>query len=250
MTIRFNKVLFAAIAVPAVSIMSGCASTDTSKDSSVAVVSSPAVAAPTGITSVNFDNLTAGTQIDMADASWSVEKVNGSTLVAEVSANMAKSGSNSLYLLDDSTADKPYALLKFANGAATAGSISFDAYIPSTNPKTVYVNVGTGKNNSQRYFELRLNATDGVVQYENGSEDVKVADFTTDAWHTYNATWADGKFSISIDGQPSASATNVSVASTGLSASNIPTTITFYAGDKSSAGTEAYIDNIESTLFK
>ncbi|WP_413700753.1 hypothetical protein ACLKMH_02570 [Psychromonas sp. KJ10-10] len=231
------------MAVPAVSLITGCASTETAKDAAPKVMSSP-------VASVNFDSLTAGTQIDVADPTWSVEKVNGSTLVAEVSANMSKSAPNSLYLFDDSSADKPYALLKFAKGAATSGSVSFDAYIPSQNPKTVYVNFGVGKNNSQRFFELRLNAKDGIVQYENGSKDVKVADFTADQWHTYTATWVDGSFSIAIDGVASPTATNISVASTGLSASNTPTTVTFYAGDKKSTGTSAYIDNIESTLFK
>ena len=110
------------------------------------------------------------------------------------------------------------------------------------------MNFGTGKNNSQRYFELRLNAADGIVQYENGSDDVEVAKFTADQWHTFNATWADGKFSISIDGVASPEATNVDVGSTGLSTGNIPTTVTFYAGDKSSSGTAAYIDNIETSF--
>jgi hypothetical protein len=222
MTKRFNKIFLVALAVPAVSFASV----------------------------VNFDNLSAGTQIDAADSSWSVEKVNGSTMIAEVSDKMAKSAPNSLYLLDESPDDKPYALLKFADGEAASGSISFDAYIPSTNLKTVYINVGTGKNNSQRYFEIRLNIEGGIVEYENGKKDVKVADLVPDQWHTYNATWADGKFTLSIDGVVSSTATDVSVASTGLSTSNTPTTVTFYAGDKKSAGTSAYIDNIESTLFK
>lgn len=204
----------------------------------------------TSAETINFDNLTAGTQIDSAAPNWSVEKVDGSTMIAEVTDKMAKSGSNSLYLFDNSSADKPYALLPFANGEAASGSLSFDAYIPSNNAKTVYVNFGVGKNNSQRYFELRLNASEGDIEYENGSPDFKFAKFTTDQWHTYTATWEDGKFSIAIDGIPSPEATNISVASTGLSTTNIPTMVTFYAGDKSSTGTAVYIDNIQSDLVK
>ncbi|WP_435235784.1 hypothetical protein ACR30L_18920 [Psychromonas sp. PT13] len=222
----FKNVVRTAVALPAVFLING-------------VVSSASA------DTINFDNLTAGTQIDAADPSWSVDKVDGSTMLAEVSAKMAKSGSNSLYLLDDSTADKPYAILPFENGPAASGSISFDAYIPSDNAKTVYINVGVGKNNSQRYFEIRLSASEGKAEYENGSPDMKFADFTPDQWHTYTATWGNGKFSIAIDGVAMPDATDISVESTGLSTDNIPTTVTFYAGDKSSKGTAAYIDNVK-----
>jgi len=222
----FKNVIRTAIALPAVFFING-------------VVSSAAA------NTINFDNLTAGTQIDAADPSWSVDKVDGSTMIAEVSNKMAKSAPHSLFLLDDSSTDKPYAILPFDNGATASGSISFDAYIPSDNAKTVYVNVGVGKNNSNRYFEIRLSASDAKVEYENGSSDMKFADLTTDQWHTYTATWGDGKFSIAIDGTAMPDATNISVKSTGLSTDNIPTTVTFYAGDKSSEGTSAYIDNIE-----
>lgn len=227
----FKNVVCTAVALPTVFLINGFVSS---------------VSAET----INFDNLTAGTQIDSAAPNWSVEKVDGSTMIADVSSTMAKSGSNSLYLLDDSTADKPYAILPFANGETASGSLSFDAYIPSDNAKTVYVNFGTGKNNSQRYFELRLNASEGTIEYENGSPDVKFAELTTDQWHNYTATWSNGKFSVAIDGVPAPDATNISVESTGLSTSNIPTTVTFYAGDKSSAGTAVYIDNITSDLLE
>lgn len=198
---------------------------------------------------VDFDNFTAGTQIDMASGNWSVEKVDGSTMLAEVSSTMAKSAPNSLYIIDNSPSNKPYALLKFADGPAPTGSLSFSVYIPGTNAKTVYVNFGVGKNNSDRYFELRLNGS-GKVEYESGSDDPDIANISTDEWHTFTADWANGAFSISIDGSPLADATNVSVESTGLSASNIPTTITFYVGDTNSTGTHCYIDDMQSNLFK
>lgn len=229
-----KKIVFTAIALPTAFVING----------GVGAVFAENMA------TINFDNLTAGTQIDSAAQNWSVAKVDGSTMIAEVSSKMAKSAPNSLYLSDDSSADKPYALLALKNSPAASGSVSFDAYIPSTNAKTVYVNFGTGKNNSQRYFELRFNGKNGIVEYENGSDDVKIGSFTTDKWHNINASWSDGKFSISLDGVISPEATNVDVASTGLSTDNIPTTVTFYAGDKSSSGTSVYIDNIQSDLLK
>jgi hypothetical protein len=201
------------------------------------------------VSTIDFDDFEAGTQIDAASASWSVQKVDGTSLIAEVSSNKAKSGSNSLYLLDNSTADKPYALLSFANGAAAEGSVSFDVYIPGTNSKTSYINFGTGKNNSNRYFELRISGS-GKVEYEAGSDDPDIASITTDQWHRYTVDWADGAFSVSIDGASIANATDVTVESTGLNVSNIPTTITFYTGDTSSTGTVCYIDNISSDLFE
>jgi len=229
-----KKGFVVAVAVSAIFLITGCASKPS--------------AAVSNVPTINFDNYTAGMQIDAAASNWSVEKVDGSTMIAEVSSMMAKSAPNSLYILDNSTADKPYALLNFKDGAMAAGSVSFAAYIPSTNAKTVYVNFGVGKNNSDRYFELRLQGS-GAVQYENGSDDPEVASISADEWHMFSVTWADGAFSISVDGVPCPDATNVSVASTGLSVDNIPTTVTFYAGDKSSAGTSVYIDDIQSDLF-
>jgi hypothetical protein len=226
----FKKVICTAVTLPTVFLINGFVSS---------------VSAET----INFDNLTAGTQIDSAAPNWSVEKVDGSTMIAEVSSTMAKSGSNSLYVFDNSTADKPYAKLKFANGEAASGSLSFDAYVPSGNPATVYIDFGTGKNNSQRYFELRLTGPIMAIEYA-GKPETKFADLETDQWHNYSATWADGKFSFAIDGVPAPGATNISVESTGLSASNIPTMVTFYSGDKSSAGTAVYIDNIKSDLLE
>ena len=230
-----------ALAVSAIFLITGCASKPSVAKESSATVSN--------VPTINFDSYTAGTQIDAAASNWSVEKVDGSTMIAEVSSTMAKSAPNSLYIFDNSTADKPYALLNFKDGAMASGSVSFAVYIPSTNPKTVYVNFGVGKNNSDRYFELRLNGSAGVLEYENGDDDPDVATFAADKWHTINATWADGAFTLSFDGVACPDATNVTVASTGLSVDNIPTTVTFYAGDKSSAGTYAYIDDIQSDLF-
>lgn len=199
-------------------------------------------------TEINFDDLTAGTQIDMASAYFSVQKVDGTTMIAEVSSTMAKSGANSLYLLDNSTADKPFVLADFAAGPAEAGTISFDAFIPSSNEKIVYINVGVGKNNSDRYFEMRISGS-GKVEYEAGSDDPDVAKIPTGVWHNITFNWADGKFSFIIDGAPVEAATNVSVSSTGLNVNNVPTTLTIYSGDKRSTGTEVYIDNITSDLF-
>lgn len=197
---------------------------------------------------IDFDNLKAGVQIDSTSDYWSVQKVNGTTMIAEISTTESKSAPNSLYLLDNSSSDKPYALLNFPNGQSAKGTVSFSSFIPSTNAKTVYVNIGVGKNNSDRYIELRLQGS-GLLQYENGSDDKDIGRFTTDEWHTFAVTWENGLFTVFVDGIPSDNATDISVKSTGLSTSNIPKTITFYVGDKSSTGTIAYIDDIKSDQF-
>lgn len=245
MKMSLRSILKTALAVTALVVTTGCLTTAGEEKRVMEAAPAAGSAASAGI---HFDDLIAGTQIDMASPSWSVQKVDGSSMIANVSSTMANSAPNSLYLLDNSSSDKPYALAHFANDAPAAeGTVTFDAYIPGSNEKTVYVNFGVGKNNSDRYFELRLSGS-GKVQYEAGSDDPKIATTTTDEWHTYTVSWTNGTFSVSIDGVAT-DAQNISVESTGLGVENIPTTVTFYAGDKSSTGTQVYFDNIVSDLF-
>lgn len=247
MKMSLKNIFKTTLALSAIVLVTGCLTTS-GEEKGEMDAAPEAVTGAAASTGIHFDDLTAGTQIDMASPNWSVQKVDGSSMIAEVSSDMANSAPNSLFILDNSSSDKPYALAHFANDMVAAeGSVSFDVYIPGSNEKTVYVNFGVGKNNSDRYFELRLSGS-GKVQYEAGSDDPKIATMSTDAWHTFDVSWSNGTFSVSIDGAAT-DAQNISVESTGLSVENIPTTVTFYAGDKSSKGTQVYFDNIVSDLF-
>ncbi|MDC7219918.1 MAG: hypothetical protein PQJ59_08260 [Spirochaetales bacterium] len=231
-------------ALMAFALMTGCTS-EPESGASAPAESSSASAGDAAV--INFDSLPAGEQIDYADESWTVEKVNGTTVLAYVSADNAASPSNSLYLEDNDSSTKPYAYKVSDMGPAGEGSLSFFAYIPSSNAKTVYVNVGVNKNNSGRYVELRLGNT-GKIAYEYGSDDQQVATVATDMWVFYKITWdADGTFDVYVEDDTTPVAADVPVYPE--FAANFPTQVTVYAGDNGSTGTSVYIDDISSTLF-
>lgn len=191
----------------------------------------------------DFESYTVGDSISDASTDWSTANIdNGS--VAEVSETQANGGTQSLYLadLDDS---KPYAYRSFSS-TGTSGSVSVDVYTPSTNTKTTYINVGTGKNNADRYFEVRLSSSLG---YENSTDGDVTLDtsFAKDAWHTVTIAWTEADLvTISLDGTEVA--TDIDQTTLSLS-SDTPTQFTVYTGDSDSTVNSAYFDNVDSDLF-
>lgn len=191
----------------------------------------------------DFESYTVGDVISTASSDWSTANIDAGS-VAEVSEDQANGGTQSLYLADNDDS-KPYAYRSFA-GTSTAGSVSVDVYTPSDNTKTTYINVGTGKNNADRYFEVRLSSSLG---YENSTDgDVTLeTDFSKDNWHTVTIAWTDADLvTVSLDGTEVA--TDIDQTLLGLS-SDTPTQFTVYTGDSSSFVNSAYFDNLDSDLF-
>jgi hypothetical protein len=229
-------------ALLACSAFTGCVSESESNDTS-----SDSTPVSADVTVINFDDLSAGTQIDTADSTWKTEKVNGTTLLANVSSDVSMSGANSLYLNDGDATNKPYAYKAFAAGPAQEGSVSFYAYVPSSNVKSVYANVGTSKNNADRYVEIKFSGS-GKVEYEYGSEDQEIAKVIPDSWIFCKIAWAtDGTFDVYINDQETPVATAIPVYSD--FAANFPTQVTFYVGDTKSDASVVYIDDVQSDLF-
>ncbi|ELB1638441.1 hypothetical protein QPB21_000881 [Vibrio alginolyticus] len=202
---------------------------------------------PSEDVSENFDSYPVGTNISSANSSWKEYNTvadDSSTLtsVAVVSDDVSKSGANSLLISDTDTTNKPYVTREFSNGATSNGSVSFDVYIPSDNEKTTYINVGSGKNNSDRYYELRISGS-GKVEAEAGSDDVEIGTITTDAWNSMSLAWDGDEINVSINGK---TVDAPSQSETGLDATNTPSQLTIYVGDTSGASTKAYFDNIDS----
>lgn len=190
----------------------------------------------------DFESYTVGDVISAANTAWSTANIdNGS--VAEVSTVKANGGTQSLYLADNDD-NKPYAYREFTN-SATSGSVSIDVYTPSENTKTTYINIGTGKNNSDRYFEVRLSSSIG---YENSADgDVTLTSFSKDAWHTVTIAWTDANLvTVSLDGTEVATA--IDQTTLGLD-STTPTQFTMYTGDSASTVNSVYFDNLNSELF-
>ncbi|UYI50086.1 hypothetical protein OFO16_19025 [Vibrio natriegens] len=204
---------------------------------------------PTGDVTENFDSYTVGTNISDANPSWieyNTDSNSGQDVAeAVVSDAQANSGSNSLVLIDNHSSTKPIVSREFAAGTSAIGSVSFDVFVPSTNTKTTYVNVGTGKNNSDRFYELRISGS-GKVEAETGSDDTEIGAITTDAWNSMSLAWDGDDISVSING---ATVDAPKQSETGLDATNTPSHFTFYVGDNSGVDNKAYFDNIDSEQF-
>jgi len=202
------------------------------------------------VVSEDFEGYTVGTDIGEANG-WSSHNTDGTTLIAAVSSEQSFNGSNSLYLLDGSVDNKPFAAKAFTAGATDTGSVTFNAFIPSTNNKTSYFHIGAGKNNSDRFFELRVSAS-GVVEYEAGADDVAIGSVENDVWAEYSLAWAptedgaDTAVTVSLNGV----ATGTYLQSTtGLEVTSIPSQLTIYTGDTGGDNNAVYIDDVDSDLF-
>ena len=198
----------------------------------------------------DFESYAAGTLISDANSAWStaniIDDAEGTT-TAEVSETMANGGLNSLYLADKNTGTKPYAWRTFSDTTVTSGSVSIDVYTPSNNAKTTYINVGVGKDNADRYFELRLSSNLGYENSDSGDVTISDSGFTQDAWHTVNIAWTEANIvTVSLDG--TVIAENIDQSTLGLNA-NKPTQFTVYTGDTGGNDNEAYFDNLDSDLF-
>ncbi|WP_086981031.1 hypothetical protein [Vibrio aphrogenes] len=211
-------------------------------------------------TGETFDDYADGTNISEANPAWieynTVGDGNG-TSIATVSSEQAKSGSNSLKVSDleetvnkgeasEVKGNKPYVVRKFINEATLTGEISLDVFIPSSNEKTTYINIGSDKNNDTRYFELRLQA-DGGIEAEAGSTDIplEALTLTPDDWNTLSLAWDNDNIVVSVNGIEH----TMTQSETKLDSTMTPSQLTIYVGDTDSGGTTAYFDNISSDLF-
>lgn len=197
----------------------------------------------------NFDDYTVGTNISEANPAWGENNTLGDTKdtgpsLAVVSSDQAKSGENSLLLHDTDSSNKPYATREFVNGPSTSGNISFDVFIPSSNIKTTYINVGSGKNNADRYFELRISGS-GKVEAETGDTDKEIGAIESDTWASLDLAWDGDKITVTINGET----VEMTQEETGLSSANTPSQLTLYTGDTTGNDNKAYFDNIDSNLF-
>ncbi|MGY5449538.1 hypothetical protein ACVFI8_01090 [Agarivorans sp. MS3-6] len=200
-------------------------------------------------TSYDFEDQTVGTAISDVSG-WSSSNIGdqeAGTTSAEIAEDPADAEGKALYIADESSSTKPSAWVAFSEPSA-AGSVSLDVYIPEGNAKTTYINVGSGKNNSDRYFELRISGS-GNFQYEAGSDDIDLdGDVTIGEWNTVDLSWTDaGIFTVTLN--DTVVGDGIDQADTGLDSANTPSQVTLYTGDTSGDANYAYFDNITSSLF-
>ncbi|TCS43872.1 hypothetical protein [Reinekea marinisedimentorum] len=189
-----------------------------------------------------LEGFAVGSQIDTVETSFETFYLDGETLIGEISNDVAYSGRNSLKVADYSTEDKPYVRVPFAGGQHPSGLVKARVYIPEGNLKSTYINLGVGKNNSDRYFELKISGS-GDVQYESGSFDPSIGSVSINEWHLVEIYWANDMVTVAVDRKIIAD--DIPVLNTAFS----PSGVTIYTGDKSGAGNVAYFDDIMSNLF-
>ncbi|WP_017023925.1 LamG-like jellyroll fold domain-containing protein [Vibrio rumoiensis] len=247
----YNKSTFEATVIQLSGSTGSTGSDDTSGGDSTDTDSGTDTGTGEGVTD-NFDSYTADTHIAETNSGWKSYNTsfddNTLSSIAVVSNDQAKSGSNSL-LIEDLDSKKPYAVREFSS-AATTGSVSLDVYVPSTNEKSVYINIGTDKTDDARFFEVRLSS--GSLYIEAGDKvegvdpDIKLQSAVPeDAWNTITLSWDNGTVEVSVNGTL---LHTIDQSETGLSAET-PSQLTLYTGDNSSTGTKAYFDNVDSDLF-
>jgi hypothetical protein len=198
----------------------------------------------------DFESYSPGTMISSANSDWQTSNIESDptlgTTKAEVSDTLASGGTQSLYLEDSHSGTKPFAMREFA-APATSGSVSLDVYFPSSNQKSTYINIGDGKNNANRYFEL--NQSGSNLKYEAGTDDVLLkGDIARDTWHSLTISWTDaGYITVTMNGEVLLA--DIDQTSTGLDSSIVPSQLTLYTGDNSGVSNSAYFDNLNSDLF-
>ncbi|MDB1124001.1 hypothetical protein [Vibrio algarum] len=199
----------------------------------------------------DFESYTVGSLISEANSDWITANIKDNsdglgTTTAEVTDRQAAAGTQSLYLADNHTGSKPFAMRAFS-APASSGSVSLNAYFPSTNSKSTYINIGNGKNNANRYFELNQSGTN--LKYESGDSDITlVSNLALDTWHTLTLTWTDaGLVTVAINGDIVAK--DIEQSTTGLDSTIVPSQLTLVTGDNSGNSNIAYFDNLDSELF-
>ncbi|MEZ9743940.1 LamG domain-containing protein [Vibrio splendidus] len=203
----------------------------------------------------NFESYTIGNTISDESSQWTTANIKDDdkgTTSAIVSLNPTDANSQSLYLEDLNSGSKPFAIREFTSGAES-GSITVDAYIFDANTKSTYISIGNGKDNANRFFEIR--ESNGKIYYENGSSDVSLGSYDNDTWHTIMVKW-DG--ATGVEGNDALVnvyindlliAEDVAQSSTGLDNTVIPSQLNLYTGDNSGDANKAYFDNVTSSLF-
>ncbi|PTP01999.1 hypothetical protein CWN88_11745 [Vibrio splendidus] len=203
----------------------------------------------------NFESYTIGNTISDESSQWTTANIKDDdkgTTSAIVSLNPTDANSQSLYLEDLNSGSKPFAIREFTSGAES-GSITVDAYIFDANTKSTYISIGNGKDNANRFFEIR--ESNGKIYYENGSSDVSLGSYDNDTWHTIMVKW-DG--ATGVEGNDALVnvyindllvAEDVAQSSTGLDNTVIPSQLNLYTGDNSGNANKAYFDNVTSSLF-
>ncbi|MGL6258661.1 hypothetical protein [Vibrio sp. WXL103] len=213
--------------------------------SSGAVTSSKSALFSSSATTENFESYPVGSQIDQANAAYAVANVNGSDVIATISDDQAKSGTKSLYLLDNNDTTKPVVSRAFTDGAAESGSVSTSVFIPSDGyVKSTYLYLGNsaGAASGQRFTEVVFGKNDVRFRNEAGGLD-NLQRYQQDTWVDVTIAWQGTDVTVTVDGNEYS----------GLKAQNAvgeaPTLYALYVGDNRATNNFSYFDDIESNLF-
>ncbi|PMO86644.1 hypothetical protein BCS98_18440 [Vibrio breoganii] len=208
----------------------------------------------------NFDSYTVGAQISDANSVYKAKNVDNSTTFAIVSDQQAKSGTNSLYLEDDSAAVyegegddavkvfdgiKPTIGREFSTANADSGSVSTSVYIPTDGYESatyLYLGNDTGASSSKRFTEVIF--TSSMIKYRDiDKKQQDLVSYSKDTWVDLEISWVADQVTVTVDGVTAGSFT--AEKADGLQ----PSAFALSVGDNASAGTYSYFDNLNSDLF-
>lgn len=200
----------------------------------------------------NFDDYTVGDQIDSANSAYVVSSVDGETLFAEISDDVtANSGSNTLYLEDNSGSGKPVVARSFADGVADSGSVSVSVYIPANGyVKSSYIYLGSSESGSQdnRFTEVVFGSSAVKFRNESGSQK-SLHDYDPDTWVDVTVAWEGTAVTVTVDGSEYTTYDDAPLVAENDDEAG-PSLIALYVGDTSTSGTYTYFDDLESSLFE
>lgn len=196
----------------------------------------------------DFDSYTVGTQIDVANSAYKLKGVDGTEVQAVVSDAQAKSGSNSLMLVDNSASTKGVVGREFKDGAANSGSVSSSVFIADyVKSSYLYLGTDTGSSSSKRFSEVVFGSSEISLRITDPNDPTKnilepLTKYSKNTWVDVKVSWNGDNVTVNIDG----------VDYSGYKAeipANVPTAFALYNGDNSSVGTKTYFDNLHSDLF-
>jgi len=217
-------------------------------DTSDSVASDTVTPVAPAVPTINFDALTAGTQINVADATWSIKNANGTTMFADVSSAQSHGAGKSLRLFDNGTS-KPMAWKDFTAGTANSGSITLWAYVSSANTKAAYIHIGNGDATANRYLEVTMTGSTGKLFTRDAGNSLQTerSAYIADAWNKIMINWTTTGDTYNVFLNDVQIVTNANTAQS--SAIAPPTKMVLYVGDNASTNQTVYFDDIATTLY-
>lgn len=201
----------------------------------------------------DFESYSVGVQLDDANPTYILSNVEGTTNILEVSSDVANSGSNSIYLRDNSDENKPRFARELPVTNATSGSVGLSVYIPAGDHNgDTYLHLGGSStaSTSQRYTDIRFGSS--TIKYRApGGESYDITSFNHDEWIDLILSWSDDLITVVVNGVEYTTFTDDYGMEQPMIAENneFPSYMVVYCGSSTEVGAHTYVDNLDLIEF-